>query len=713
MEQKRLLLFVTLSATVLFFWQMFVVPVIAPPQKPAQQQAVQDAAAQDQQDSDAPLVARKPGESKDAEIKPIEQPQIKQVELLKNPRQKITLGSADPETGYFLQAAVTTQGASLVSAHLNDPLYRDLKAQNQPLKVLDEIITGKEVKRSLESELQLLDQKLAPLLTDSRKADWKVLEQVNDPNDPKIIQSVRLGLTAPDGSLEVQKQFSVKKYPVPEGKTFREFRDTDQAGYLIQFSIKLINHSQEKQTLDYHLLGPIGIPLENADNTRKFRDVRIGFLQDDLDVETVTLTAPDVIEEVDAKQVEKLTRAFQFAGVDIQYFAALLTPDGKNYEAKLVGGEMRSNYYSSIEAVLISRSLKDESQSSVTVQINSIEMDLAPGAEETHGYALYTGPKRESLLGPPLKATEIMDFGFFGPVAKLMLWLLNTLHGIGLSYGFAIIGLTIMVRGSLYPLSRKQAVGAQKMKELQPQIAEIKKKYADDREKLGRAQMELFSKNNYNPLAGCLPIFLQLPIFFGLYTALNNAVQLRGTPFLWVDNLAAPDALFKLPFSLPFLGDNFNLLPLVTVALFVVQQKLFMPPPTDKDQELQHKIMNYMMIAMGFMFYRVPAGLCVYFIASSLWGICERKLLDFQSKRRPSISEATDGKTIEIKAESKKTKNRKASYEDQEPAKKGWFARLQDIADQAQTQAALNEKKQSQNPRNKDNGSGKKSKKRR
>ncbi|QDT42732.1 Membrane protein insertase YidC [Gimesia alba] len=708
MEQKRLLLFVTLSATVLFFWQLFVMPVIAPP-KPAPQQVAQEAEAKD---DDAPLVAKKPDEPKDAEIKPVEQPKVKQADLLKNPHKKIVLGSLDPDTGYFMQASISTQGAAVIDAFLNDPLYRDLKNQQQPLKVLDEFIGGKATIRSLETEIPQLDQKLAPLLTDTRQVDWKVLEEIKDPQNKEIIQAVRLGLTAPDGSTEVQKTFSLKKYPKPDDQDFREFRNQEQAGYLIHFDIKVINHGGEKQTLDYHLLGPVGIPLENADNTRKFRDVRIGFLQNDLAVDTETLYAADIIEEVQAKNVEKFTRAFQFAGVDVQYFAALLTPDGKNYEPKLVNGEMRSNYSASIEPVLIQQDLKNESQSRTTIQVNSNEIELEPGKDAQHGYALYAGPKRESLLGPPLKATEIMDFGFFGPVAKLMLWLLNTLHGIGLSYGLAIIGLTIMVRGSLYPLSRKQAVGAQKMKELQPQIAELKKKYGDDREKLGRAQMELFSKNNYNPLAGCLPIFLQLPIFFGLYTALNNAVQLRGTPFLWVDNLAAPDALFKLPFSLPFLGDNFNLLPLVTVGLFVVQQKLFMPPPTDKDQELQHKIMNYMMIAMGFMFYRVPAGLCVYFIASSLWGICERKLLDFQSKRAPKASETTDSKTIEIKAESKKTKNKKESSEEQTPAKKGWFARLQEIADQAQAQAALNEKKQQQNGRG-DKGTGKKPKKRR
>jgi len=711
MEQKRLLLFVTLSATVIFCWQMFIFPVIAPRPPAVVQEQEENAPAQAEQEQDLPLVAKKPSTDGEVKPQPEKQQQEEQAGFVRNPRKMIVLGSLDPETGYFLQTKITTQGAAVVNASLNDPLYRDLDDKKKPLKVLDEFVGTKEVKRSLQVEMKQLDEKLKPFLTNTRRADWKVLEEVKDPDHPELIQSVRLGLSAPDGTIEVQKQFSLKKYPVPKGEDFREFRDTQQAGYLIHFDLKLINEGTQGQTLDYQLLGPVGIPLENADNTRKFRDVRIGFLQNDMSVDTTNITAAEVIEKLQEQDVEKYSRAFQYAGVDVQYFAALLMPDGKNYKPELVNDKMQSNYSASVEPVLIQQNVRAEEQSKITIQVNSDEIELPSGGETQHSYALYAGPKQESLLGPPLKATEIMDFGVFGVVAKLMLWLLTTLHSVGFSYGIAIICLTVLVRGSLYPLSRKQAIGAQKMKELQPQIAELKKKYGDDREKLGRAQMELFSKNNYNPLAGCLPIFLQLPIFFGLYTALSNAVQLRGTPFLWVDNLAAPDALFKLPFSLPLLGDNFNLLPLITVGLFVMQQKLFMPPPTDKDQELQHKIMNYMMIAMGFLFYKVPAGLCVYFIASSLWGICERKLLDFQSKRRPATT-TTDANAIDVTAESKKASQKKnAEKKEEQPQKKGWFARLQEIADQAQAQAALNDKTREQNTRNK--GPGKNSKKRR
>jgi YidC/Oxa1 family membrane protein insertase len=126
-----------------------------------------------------------------------------------------------------------------------------------------------------------------------------------------------------------------------------------------------------------------------------------------------------------------------------------------------------------------------------------------------------------------------------------------------------------------------------------------------------------------------------LPIFIGLYRSLSADVALRGAPLLWdggwCSNLAAPDMLFRwnfLPnFLLGWLGPYFNLLPVITIVLFIWQQKMFMPPPTDEQAAMQQKMMQYMMVFIGVMFFKVPSGLCIYFIASSLWGLAERKLL--------------------------------------------------------------------------------------
>jgi YidC/Oxa1 family membrane protein insertase len=328
-------------------------------------------------------------------------------------------------------------------------------------------------------------------------------------------------------------------------------------------------------------------------------------------------------------------------GIDDQFFATLLYNASDADTTKFI-----EQYIP--QAVHID---KDDSQKSdVSVLFTSKPIELGPGEiSEPQEYTLYSGPKRESLLNQ-MDAGEIMDFGWFAVIAKGMLWILSVLHNtLMLPYGLAIIGLTIMVRAALFPLSKKQAVSAARMKELQPRLQELKKRYGSDKQKFAQAQMELFRDAGYNPFAGCLPMLFQLPIFIGLYSALSHAVDLRAAQFLWVKNLAAPDQLFQWPggFRLPFLGHYFNLLPLVTVGLFLVQQKMFMPAPDPDDEQaqMQHKVMNFMMIFMGFLFYHVPAGLCVYFIASSLWGMGERKLLDYGKAKTEDASGGGDAST--------------------------------------------------------------------
>jgi len=215
------------------------------------------------------------------------------------------------------------------------------------------------------------------------------------------------------------------------------------------------------------------------------------------------------------------------------------------------------------------------------------------------------------------------------------------------NYGLAIILLTVLVRLSMFPLSKKQVLGAQKMQELQPQIKKLQEKYKKDMEARTKAQQELFRKHNYNPLSGCLVLFVQLPIFIALYRSLMVDIELRQAPLLWegirwCSDLSAPDMLYKWVWMPDWvndasgifgLGPYFNILPVITVVLFVLQQKMFMPPPTDEQSAMQQKIMKYMMIFIGFLFFKVASGLCIYFIASSLWGLAERQLLPKPAKK--------------------------------------------------------------------------------
>jgi YidC/Oxa1 family membrane protein insertase len=199
----------------------------------------------------------------------------------------------------------------------------------------------------------------------------------------------------------------------------------------------------------------------------------------------------------------------------------------------------------------------------------------------------------------------------------------------------------VLVRGIMFPISRKQQMMSFKMQQLAPELKKLQEKHKGDRQAMGMAQMELYRKHGVNPFGTCWFLLLQMPIFMGLYFALQESIHFRLAPFwpTWVPNLAAPDMMIEWGQNIPwlsrpqdygnffYLGPYFNLLPVIAVVLMIFQQKMMTPPPTDDQQAMQMKIMRYMMVFFGLMFYKVAAGLCIYFIASSVWGFAERRLL--------------------------------------------------------------------------------------
>ena len=271
---------------------------------------------------------------------------------------------------------------------------------------------------------------------------------------------------------------------------------------------------------------------------------------------------------------------------------------------------------------------------------------VGPNIEVVHTYRVFAGPKLAAALIPyeaedlaSYRKNQWFSIPFASTLAKNVIApLLDKIYSLTQAvarvfgwkngnYGIAIILLTMTVRLIMFPLGRKQAMMAKKMQDLQPVLAEVKEKYKDDKEALTRETMAVWKRNKVNPAAGCVPALIQMPIFVGLWQSLNNSVALRHSSFLYIRDLAAPDMMFKFPVTIPFLGDYFNLLPFLVVSLMLVQTKLFAPPPTTPEAEMNQKMMKYMMIVMAFMFYKVPSGLGLYFITSSLWQIGERLLL--------------------------------------------------------------------------------------
>jgi YidC/Oxa1 family membrane protein insertase len=292
---------------------------------------------------------------------------------------------------------------------------------------------------------------------------------------------------------------------------------------------------------------------------------------------------------------------------------------------------------------------------------------VAAGGTHKDEFDIFMGPKRPSLLAnyqaagdPNHSLKDIVYYGLalFGAVARAMLAILHFFHGIVGNYGVAIIMLTVLVRGAMFPISYKQTQNMARMQALKPEMDRISEKYKNDMQKRSQAIQELYRKHNINPLGGCLPLFLQLPIFIGLYRALMVDVELRLSPLFsdairWCSNLAAPDMFYNWSWFMPDfitsgqgflgLGPYLNLLPIVTVALFLVTQKMAMPAPTNEQAAMQQKMMKWMTIFMGLLFFKVASGLCLYFIASSLWGIGERKMLPKSQAADTSASGGTSG----------------------------------------------------------------------
>ncbi|WP_166820597.1 membrane protein insertase YidC [Thalassoroseus pseudoceratinae] len=598
MDFRSILRFILLSFVILFLWKRFVIDNIAPPAPaPVVEEDDDDTDKKPKAKRDEPAVAEKP--------KP---------ELANNPHQdNITIGSLDPEGEYFFQATLTTTGAAVQKLQLSDTRYHSLENLEEPLELVGTLESGKQTFRTFSSTFTG-DDKLKELLEDHPldEEDWKIVEQSES--------SVTFEFTIP-GQFRVRKRFTVPAVDrEKEGLSNRQVRDRNASGYQLHLQVEIENLDTQEREVQYVLQGPVKFPIENPDTARKLQDIKYGYI-DDGELTNSQIDVESLIEQTDENTRERWTKPFRYVGVDGQFFAALVLPQEK---------KRSSDYVEYYEAEVLETNEENEKLSHISVKFASDEFELEPGESTTQDWYLFAGPKRQKLLDA-IDAGAIVEYGWFAPVSKAMLWLLNFLHEtLYLPYALAIICLTILVRGALFPISRKQAISAARMKELQPKLAELKKKYGDDKEKFLKAQMELFRDAGYNPLAGCLPMLLQLPIFIGLYYGLYTAIDLRASEFLWIQNLAAPDNLFTMPFKVPLLGTSFNLLPIITIVLFIAQQKMFMPTPDPEDEQAvwNARIMNFMMVFMGFLFYHVPAGLCLYFIASSLWGMGERKLLD-------------------------------------------------------------------------------------
>jgi YidC/Oxa1 family membrane protein insertase len=237
-------------------------------------------------------------------------------------------------------------------------------------------------------------------------------------------------------------------------------------------------------------------------------------------------------------------------------------------------------------------------------------------------YEIFAGPKEYNTLARLGNNQDlVMDFGkFFGFFAKALLLAMNGLHAFGLPYGGAIIVITVIIKGTFWPLTQASTRSMKRMAALQPQMKALQEKYKDDPKKMNLKLMEFMKENKVSPLGGCLPMLLQIPVFFGFYQMLQSAIELRGARFLWACDLSQPDTLFIIP----GLNVPFNLLPLIMGATQLWQAH--MTPPSPGVDPMQQKIMKYMPLMFLVILYNFSAGLALYWTVQNLLTIAQMKL---------------------------------------------------------------------------------------
>lgn len=244
---------------------------------------------------------------------------------------------------------------------------------------------------------------------------------------------------------------------------------------------------------------------------------------------------------------------------------------------------------------------------------------LQPKAQIGHLFRAYIGPQDLKIIDKINPAwSGIIYYGTFDFISQLLLQTLEFLYSLFHNWGWAIVILSILVYLILYPLSVKQMRSMKEMQAIQPKVEELRKLYKDNPQKMNKEIMELYRLHKVNPFGGCLPLLLQMPIFFALYNALMRSIALRGAKFLWIKDLSEPDRLFTLPVSLPMLGNEFNILPIVMALGMFFQQKLTSASTSGTSAEQQKMMLIIMPVMFGFIFYRMPSGLVLYWLINSM-----------------------------------------------------------------------------------------------
>jgi YidC/Oxa1 family membrane protein insertase len=588
------------------------------------------------------------------------------------PLTTVTLGSTDPRSGFKFELELTSKGAAIKKAVFSEFDDCDYK-HPQPLVILSavKLPDDSEVLSMANKEFVFVQQQLQLPLD---KLSWKTgdVEKAADGSQKVCFEAV---IEDSNGQPVIKL---IKTYKVIPNS------------YLLDCEFTIENLASTEQKVQFNLTGPVGIGKE--DISRNDKKVVAGFRDSRGQIFGIRINATSFdshktfAEEILGGEEQK-NQEFLWAAVVNKYFAAIVVPlpeNGKNFcdwisgkqnqagERGIIFKERKGLHYTFLR-LITGKSYKEEVEKTgrfgrfynpdgqsasgdenIGVGLDIDFASLRPvgqtNSSKTYRFKLYLGPKDKSLfdkseLYRKLSFVQTIDFmscccpvAIIQPLAFGILALMKWMYGFIGNYGVVIIILVFLMRLAMHPITKKSQVSMSKMSTLAPKAEEIKKKYANDKAEQNKQLMALYKEQGASPIMGMLPMFVQMPIWIALWSAVYTGIELRGAPFLpfWITDLSAPDALVRFStVTIPLLGwkvDSLNLLPILMGVAFYLQQKMTPQQATTAStnpQVAQQQKMMMIMLPLLFplMLYKAPSGVNLYIMASTFAGVIEQHVI--------------------------------------------------------------------------------------
>ncbi len=591
--------------------------------------------------------------------------------------QTVRLGQLDPASGYKFQLVISNRGAGIAS-----------------LKLSDYYETDEDKRRAEESEdhaeyLKTVEQSPA------YRGHYRLLGPVKGENRLDLpYQTGVMTVTFEDGrtmqyslrdalwtwapgartqsaeSENFTMHWQLRRLADPDAETASEryaplltVRKTwtvTKGSYSAGLTLAFENHTDQRMAVSISQYGAAGVPQENY-RDQDLRRVAYGYWVTESKRAQPQLKGPGALQEMNLYEpvtygTSNHANPMLWIGHVNKYFGSMmyLTP---TTDEDVVANTYRAGFFT---AAAMDGPVERTWLTGISLPQVSLEPAGKTGSSRRVAFDVFAGPKKQSLF----KSVTLYDqLNYIGTIdlsgcfcasdtlALGMMWLLGKLSWLAIgNYGVAIIFLVVLVRMALHPLTKRGQINMHRMQRLAPEMSKLKEKYKDDKETLNREMMRLYKEGGSNPLLGCLPMLLQMPIWIALYTALRVSVELRHAAFLpvWLTDLARPDALVSFGADYWLIGESFNLLPLLVCVAMFLQMK-FNPSMAAQrtaatpEQQQQQKLMKYMMPGiMLFIFYKMPSGLNLYIMTSTFAGVAEQHVI----RKHIAEREEADGETV-------------------------------------------------------------------